>query len=77
MRVRACSVVFTLAVSLTKSLYFSEAALLATGNTKRCISCSTLAECELFENAGFDDILFTRIFTVDRLPRYVETSRRS
>ena len=43
--------------------------MLATLGTKRCISCSTLAECELFAKAGFDDILFTRIFSEDRLPR--------
>ena len=43
--------------------------MLATLGTKRCISCSTLAECEMFANAGFDDILFTRIFTSDRILR--------
>lgn len=40
-----------------------------TNNTKRCIVVSTLAEAEFFANAAFDDILFGKSFTEDKMPR--------
>ena len=42
----------------TKTHKTVEGAILQTGGTKRCVVTSTLNECEMYADAGFDDILY-------------------
>ena len=42
----------------TKTHKTVEGAIIQTGGTKRCIVTSTLNECEMYAEAGFDDILY-------------------
>ena len=50
-------------------MYSSEVAEMMTSGTKRCIEGSTVLECEFYADHGFDDILWTGIFTEDKIPR--------
>jgi len=45
----------------TKTHKTVEGAVLQTGGTKRSLVCSTQAECELYAESGFDDILYGQV----------------
>ena len=52
-----------------------QGALLQTGGVKYRITCSTLAECEFFKKAGFDDILYAVPIDPTKLIRANEISK--
>ena len=48
-----------------------EAAVIQTGGTRRKIACSTLPECDMYADNGFEDILLAYPIAADKIPRYV------
>jgi len=57
-------------IKINKIVVIREAGKLMTNGTKKRIEVSTLAEAEFFALGGFDDILYGRLFTPDKLSRY-------
>ena len=49
---------------------YREAAVILTGGTRRKIACSTLPECYMYADNGFEDILLAYPITADKIPRY-------
>ena len=50
---------------------YREAAVILTGGTRRKIACSTLPECEMYADNGFEDILLAFPITANKIPKYV------
>jgi D-serine deaminase-like pyridoxal phosphate-dependent protein len=59
-----------------KTVKTVEAAEIASGGTRRRITCSTLAEATFFADAGFDDILYAVPITADKLPEALRLHAR-
>jgi len=55
-------------------MWISEIAAIATGESKRRITVSTVREAEVFANEGYNDIIFAAHFSPDKIPRYVNAT---
>ena len=51
-----------------KTVKTAEGAAIATGGTRRRVTCSTLAEATFLADSGFDDILYAVPLTPDKIP---------
>jgi D-serine deaminase-like pyridoxal phosphate-dependent protein len=40
-----------------------------TNDSKTCIAVSTVVEAEMFADGGYDDIVYSHLFTADKMPR--------
>ncbi|XP_076458154.1 D-serine dehydratase-like [Babylonia areolata] len=60
----------------TKTHKTVEAADIMTDGSRRKIACSTLPECEMYADNGYEDILLAYSITADKIPRCSQLTNR-